>query len=71
YEVSAAVYSEEYYPVGKYAMLFMGEENQPAVALRVGESGIVRVDHIFGASPQSLRAMLQREASRVILAPRT
>jgi hypothetical protein len=72
YEVNAAVLSsEQYYPVGKYVILFSSEENQPAVALRIGESGIVRVDHIFDSSPESLGAMVQREASTVILAPKS
>lgn len=71
YEVNAAVISsEQYYPIGKYAIILTGEENQPAVALRVGESGIVRVDTIFDSSPANLSAMIEREASTVILAPK-
>jgi hypothetical protein len=69
YEVSPAVSSEQYYPVGTYAILFLGQKNQPTVALRIGERGIVRVDDIFDSSPESLSALVQREASRVILAP--
>lgn len=69
YEVSPAVTSEQYYPVGKYAILFLGKENQPAVALRIGEKGIVRVDQIFDPSPEALRALVQSQASNVILAP--
>ena len=72
YEVnSPVVSSEQYYPVGKYAVLFVSEENQPAVALRIGGSGIVRVDDIFDSSPESLNAMVEREASTVILAPKS
>ncbi len=53
YEVNAAaISSEEYYPIGKYVILFVGEGNQPAVALRIGEQGIVRVEHIFGFFPR-------------------
>jgi hypothetical protein len=70
YEVNAAVISsEQYYPVGKYVIVLMNAGNQPAVALRIGESGIVRVDTVFESSPESLRAMVEREASTVILAP--
>jgi len=43
--------------------------SDPATALRVGERGIVRVDTIFDASPQALNAMVEREASKLILAP--
>jgi hypothetical protein len=72
YEVNAAVISsEQYYPMGKYVVLFVSGENQPAVALRIGERGIVRVDTIFDASPESLRALVEREASTVILAPKS
>lgn len=72
YEVNAAaISSEQYYPVGKYAILFVREENQPALALRIGESGIVRVDTIFDPSPENLNAMIEREALAVILAPKS
>ena len=69
YRVSAAVQSEQYYPVGEVAIIFVAPENRPAVSLRVSEGGIVRVDHIFETSPESLEAILEREASEVILAP--
>lgn len=59
-----------HYPIGKYVSLFVRAENQPAVALRIGERGIVWVDTIFDSSPESLYAMVQREASTVILAPK-
>lgn len=71
YEVSPAVSSEQYYPAGEYVILFVSDENQPAVALRIGEVGIVRVDHIFDSSVQSLNAMLEREASMVLLPPKS
>ncbi len=71
YEVNAAVISsEQYYPIGKYVIVLTSEENQPAVALRVGESGIVRVDAIFDPSAANLSAMVEREASTIILAPK-
>jgi hypothetical protein len=72
YEVNAAVLSsEQYYPVGKYVILFVNEENRSATALRMGERGIVRVDDIIDSSPESLSALVEREASKVILAPKT
>lgn len=72
YEVNAAVITaEQYYPVGKYVILFVSEENQPATALRIGESGIVRVDTIFDASPANLDAMIEREALNVLLPPKS
>ena len=72
YEVNAAVLSaEQYYPIGKYVILLVNGESQPAVAMRVGESGIVRVDAVFDPSPASLDAMLEREALRVVLPPKS
>jgi len=69
YEVSPEAYSEEYAPAGQYAILFVGKENQPAISLRVTKSGIVRVDYVFDDSPESLEAILQREAAKLIVAP--
>ena len=70
YEVSPAVSSEQYYPAGKYVILFISDEPGVAIALRMGERGIVRVDDIFDPSPEALAAILQREASTVILPPK-
>ena len=72
YEVNAAaITSEQYYPIGKYVIIFLREESEPGVAVRVGESGIVRVDEIFDTSPENLNAMVEREALRVILQPKS
>lgn len=68
YRVSEDVKFEEYYPAGDIAVIFVAPENRPAVSLRISEGGIVRVDHIFDTSPQSLEAILQWEASELILA---
>jgi hypothetical protein len=58
YEVNTAVVSsEQYYPVGNYVILFVGEEDRTATALRIGERGIVRVDEIIDPSPEYLHAM--------------
>lgn len=70
YEVNTAVISsEQYYPVGEYVILLLSQNDREAVALRVGERGIVRVDTIFDASPENLNAMIEREAATVILPP--
>jgi hypothetical protein len=69
YRVSADVQFEENYPAGEVAIIFVAPENRPAVSLRLTEGGLVRVDHLFDISPQSLEANLQREASELILAP--
>jgi hypothetical protein len=69
YEVSPEAFSDENYPAGQYAVLFVGQEKQPAVSLRIRDGKIVRVDYIFDDSRESLLATLQREAARLILAP--
>jgi hypothetical protein len=69
YEISTGAFSDENYPAGQYAILFVGKENQPAISLHVSNGGIVRVDYIFDNSPESLSAILQREAARLILVP--
>src|SRR5215216_5366547 len=71
YEVNTAVVSsEQYYPVGNYVIVFVNEGEHAATALRIGESGIVRIDEITDSTPESLRAMVEREALKVILAPK-
>ena len=70
YRVSEDVNVEEYSPPGEYAIVFIGFENRPAASVRVGDGGIVRIDYIFDPSPASLNAILEREASEVILAPK-
>lgn len=71
YEVSPAVTYEQYFPAGKYAIVFVGQENQPATVLRVDAGRIVRVDTILDRSPEALASLVQREASNVIFAPPT
>ena len=72
YEVNAAAMTaEQYYPIGNYVILLVNGENQPGVAVRVGESGIVRVDAIFDPSPANLDAMIEREALNVLLPPKS
>lgn len=69
YRVSADVRSEEYYPAGEIAIIFSGPKNRPASSLRLSAGRIVRVDQIFDTPPESLEAILKREASELILAP--
>jgi len=71
YEVSLDAFSDENYPAGQYAILFLGKENQPAISLHVSNGRIVRVDTIFDDSRESLDTTLQREAAKWILAPVT
>ena len=70
YEVSSSAFSDENYPAGQYAILFVGKDNQPAISLRVSNSRIVRVDTLFESSVESLDTILQRESAKLILVPR-
>jgi len=69
YRVSPAVIYEQYYPAGEYAILYVGEEDRPAISLRIDNGMIVRVDYIFDTSAEYLAGLLQREASELILEP--
>ena len=69
YEVSLNGYSDENYPAGEYAIIFVGDEIGPATAVHMSNGRVVRIDNIFENSSESLKAWLQREASKVILAP--
>ena len=72
YEVNAAAgFSEQYYPSGKHVILLVRGESEPALALRIGESGIVRVDDVFDFSPEALRAKVEAEALNVLLPPKS
>ena len=72
YEVNPAnVIQEEYFPAGEYVILLIDSTNGEPVALRVAEGGIVRVDFLYVPIPETLNALIQREASNVVLAPRS
>jgi hypothetical protein len=67
YRVSENAYSEEYFPKGDYGIFLIGGENTPGVILQVEPDGIVRIDYVLDES--SFPAILQRDASEIILGP--
>ncbi len=69
YEVSSNAFSNDNYPAGQYAILFVGKDSQPAISLHISDGKLVRVDYIFDNSVELLNTILQREAARLILAP--
>jgi hypothetical protein len=69
FEVSADLVAEEYSPVGEYAIVLASDENEPGTVLRIMDGRIVRIDAVFDVSADALNALLQREASRILLAP--
>lgn len=71
YRVSETALNEAYYPPGEYIVFFVPRQDEPAPALRIGDGGIVRIDYHFDMSPESLQALLVRDTSEVILAPKS
>jgi hypothetical protein len=69
YRVSEDGVEEEYYPRGEYAIVFLSNENGPAVILRIVDGAIVRVDYSFYESLQDLQSRVEQDASEVILIP--
>jgi hypothetical protein len=70
YEVSSEVPVEQYFPAGEYVIVLIGSETGSPVALRVTDGRLVRVDDLFEPIPETLDALIQREASNLILAPK-
>jgi hypothetical protein len=70
YQVSESAYSDENFPKGDYAMILVGKENQPGIVLHITDAGIVRIDDILDDAPDALQSVLERDAKRVILAPK-
>lgn len=65
YKVSDSAYSEEAYPVGEYAVMFVGDENQPGIVIQIRD-GVVRIDYLYSSA--YLDETIQRDASELILA---
>jgi len=66
YQVSPRVFSEEAYPAGEYAIVFLTGEAQFFVTVQVKNGKIVRIDNNFG-DPTTID--LEQVASEIILAP--
>jgi hypothetical protein len=65
YKVSDTVFSEENFPKGNYGIILVAEVNDLHAVLHVTDARIVRIDYPF-----SLDEILERDAERVILAPK-
>ena len=66
YQLSDSAYSEESYPAGEYAIVFIGSDNQTHIVIHI-RGGIVRIDYLY--PPTSIDETIQRDASELILAP--
>ena len=71
YRVSPNALNEQYYPQGDFIAFYMAGEDQTAIALHIADGRIVRVDNIYGVFPDSLKSIIERDASEVILAPKS
>ncbi len=66
YQVSEAAYSEKEYPVGEFALVFIGDPGtQTSVTLQVRDGKIVRIDHGFGDPPE----IPAENVARYLIAP--
>ena len=66
YRVSEQVYSDEAYPAGEYAIVFLVENEEYFITAQVRDGKIVRLDTNFGGPAE---IDLAQVASEVILAP--
>ena len=66
YRVSPQVYSDEAYPAGEYAIVFLTGNEQFFLTVQVTDGEIVRIDNNFG-DPADID--LEQVASEIILAP--
>ena len=71
YRVSEKVFSDANYPKGDYGVILVGADNSSNVVLQIKSGGIVRFDFVMNDSPDALRNILERDASEVILAPKS
>ena len=67
YSVSESAYAEEAYPAGEYTVMVTTGVDPIYVAYQIRE-GIVRIDTVFSQSSRD--AVIQRDASELILAPK-
>jgi hypothetical protein len=67
YRVPPAVYSDEAYPAGEYAIVFLIENEEYYLTTQVTDGKIVRIDNGFG-NPADVD--LEQVASEIILAPK-
>ncbi len=47
YEVSDSAYSDENYPAGQYAIVFIGADENTSVTLQVDQGNIIRMDYEY------------------------
>lgn len=71
YRVSEKVFSDANYPRGDYGVILVGADNSSNAVLQINEDGVVRIDFVVDDSPDAFLNILERDASEVILAPKS
>jgi hypothetical protein len=66
YEVSASAFSDENYPAGQYALVFVAADQVTSWTLQVDQGNIIRMDHGFGFPP----SIPDRNVLRFLIEPR-
>ena len=66
YRTGSYTYSDDFYPAGEFAVVFIPEGSAGALPLQATQGGIVRFDHAFGPTIEELH---QDHASDFILGP--
>jgi len=66
YRVSERAYSEDAFPAGEYAIVFLNESDEFSITTQVAGGKIVRLDYYYGDPSQ---IDLEQVASEIILAP--
>lgn len=70
YKNSENVYSDEYFPAGEFAALYLSDDGFPATILQITDGKIVRIDTLFDTTADGLANALHRDALEFILSPR-
>ncbi|MBC7878414.1 MAG: hypothetical protein H7Y59_14685 [Anaerolineales bacterium] len=65
YEVSDAAYSDEIYPAGTYALVFINKDQTSSTTLQVDQGKIVRIDYGYNFPP----AIREEEVVRYLVLP--
>lgn len=66
YRVPDDAYQEEYWPAGRYGVVFSQERDDSAVTVLVDDSGIVRISFSLDRSPAMV---IERDAGELLLPP--
>ena len=67
YRVPQSAFTDPNYPAGDYAIVYVGEANNPDIALQVRNGKIVRIDYILGYPESS--ELIPQDVTDFVLTP--